>query len=92
MKIKPLSDRVLLKPLENETQTLSWIYIPDSVNKERPYIYEVVEVGPWKEDKPITLKVWDKVLSGQYSWDNVKLNNTEYKIVWMDYILAVVED
>lgn len=92
MKIKPLSDRVVLKPLENETQTASGIYIPDWVNKERPFIYEVVEVWPWKDDKPITVKVWDKVLSWQYSWDNVKLDNIEYKIVGIEYILAVVEE
>ena len=44
--ITPLSDRVLLKPIEAEKVTASGIIIPDSPNKERPYIYEVVSVGP----------------------------------------------
>ncbi len=91
MNIIPLSDRVLLKPVEKENITSSWIYIPESSNKERPYIYEVIAVWPGKEDKKITVKVWDKVLSGQYSWDDVKIDWKEYKIVWIDYILAIVE-
>jgi chaperonin GroES len=91
MNIKPLSDRVLLKAVEKENITSSWIYIPDGANKERPYIYEVVAVWPWKDDKKITVKVWDKVLSWQYSWDDVKIDGQEYKIVWIDYILAIIE-
>lgn len=91
MNIIPLSDRVLLKPVEKENITSSWIYIPESSNKERPYIYEVIAVWLGKEDKKITVKVWDKVLSGQYSWDDVKIDWKEYKIVWIDYILAIVE-
>lgn len=91
MNIKPLSDRVLLKAIEKENITNSGIYIPESANKERPYIYEVIAVWPWKEDKQITVKVWNKVLSWQYSWDDVKVDGEEYKIVGIDYILAIVE-
>jgi chaperonin GroES len=91
MNIKPLADRVLLKAVEKENITTSGIYIPEWSNKERPYIYEVVAVWPWKEDKKMSVKVWDKVLSWQYSWDDVKVDGQEYKIVWIDYILAIVE-
>lgn len=91
MNIKPLSDRVLLKAVEKENITSSGIYIPEWANKERPYIYEVVAVGPWKDDKKMNVKVWDKVLSWQYSWDDVKIDGKEFKIVGIDYILAVVE-
>lgn len=91
MNIKPLADRVVLKALEKENITSSGIYIPEWTNKERPYIYEVMAVGPWKDDKSISVKVWDKVLSWQYSWDDVKVDGEEYKIVWIDYILAIVE-
>lgn len=91
MSIKPLQDRVLLKAVEKENITTSGIYIPEWSNKERPYIYEVVAVWPWKEDKKMSVKVWDKVLSWQYSWDDVKVDGQEYKIVWIDYILAIVE-
>ena len=91
MNIKPLSDRVLLKPTQKENITSSGIYIPDGANKERPYMYEVVAVWPWKEWKEMNIKVWDKVLSGQYSWDDVKLDWQEFKIVWIDYIVADVD-
>lgn len=91
MNIKPLADRILLKAVEKENITTSGIYIPEWTNKERPYIYEVVAVWPWKEDKKMSVKVWDKVLSWQYSWDDVKVDGQEYKIVGIDYILAIVE-
>lgn len=91
MNIKPLADRVLLKAIEKENITISGIYIPEWVNKERPYIYEVIAVWPGKEGKNMNVKIWDKVLSWQYSWDDVKIDGKEFKIVGIDYILAVVE-
>lgn len=91
MNIKPLSDRVLLKAITQENVTKSGIYIPDNASKERPFMYEVVAIWPWKEWQTMPVKVWDKVLSWQYSWDEVKIDWNEYKIVWIDYILAVVE-
>lgn len=91
MSIKPLSDRVVLKATTKDNITASGIYIPESVNKEKPYIYEVVAVWPWKKDTEMNIKIWDKVLCGQYSWDEVKYKDSEYKIVWIEYILAIVE-
>ena len=91
MAIKPLSDRVVLKALEKDNITDSWIYIPESATKEKPYIYEVVAVWPGKKDVEMTVKEGDKVLVGQYSWDDVKYNEQDYKIVGIDYILAIVE-
>ncbi len=49
--ITPLSDRVLLKPIDADKVTASGIIIPDSANKERPSLYEVISVGPGKTDK-----------------------------------------
>ena len=91
MNIIPLSDRVLLKAVEKENVTDSWIYLPESNNKEKPYLYEVIAVWPWKKDVEMDVKVWDKVLSWQYSWDDVKIDWNEYKIVSITYILAVVK-
>ncbi|MCH2188581.1 co-chaperone GroES, partial [Candidatus Gracilibacteria bacterium] len=71
--------------------TSSGIYIPESANKEKPYLYEVVSVGPGKGDIEMTVSVGDQVLCGQYSGDEVKYEDAEYKIVAMDYILAVVK-
>lgn len=94
-RITPLSDRVLLKPVEADKVTASGIILPDSANKERPSLYEVVSVWPGKLDKngqqiTIDLKKWDRVISGQYSGDDVKVDNTTYKIVAFEYILAKI--
>ena len=94
-KLTPLSDRVLLRPIDAEKITASGIIIPDSPNKERPSLYEVISVWPGKADKDgnlqkIDLKKWDRVISGQYSGDDVKVGDTTYKIVAVDYILAKI--
>ena len=94
-KITPLSDRVLLKPIEQDKVTASGIIIPDSPNKERPSLYEVISVGPGRTDKngveiKTDLSKWDKVISGQYSGDDVKIGDTTYKIVAFEYILAKI--
>ncbi len=93
--ITPLSDRVLLRPIDAEKVTASGIIIPDSANKERPSLYEVITVGPGKADKngniqKIDLQKGDRVISGQYSWDDVKIGDTTYKIVAFEYILAKI--
>lgn len=93
MQIHPLSDRVLLRGVEAETVTKSGIYLPENANKERPHIYEVVAIGPGKKDKDgnlttIDLEVGDRVISGQYSGDEVEVDKTKYKIVGYEYILA----
>ena len=91
-KIKPLLDRILLKSIDKKTMTNSGIYIPETANTERAYIYEVIEVWPWKNDKDTDIvKIWDKVLVWQYSWDDIKVEWEEFKIVAVEYILAVVE-
>ena len=95
-KITPLSDRVLLKPVEAEKITASGIIIPDSANKERPSLYEVIAIGSGKTDKngqeiKIDLQKGDRVISGQYSGDDVKVGDTTFKIVAFEYILAKVD-
>lgn len=91
MKIKPLNDRVVLQALEVQNQTASGIYIPESSKQERPFVYNVVAVGPGKKDVEMSVWVGQRVLCGQYAWDEVKHDGKEYKIVGIDYILAVVE-
>lgn len=94
MKIKPLADRVLLRPLEAEEKTKSGIILPDSA-KEKPQEAEVVATGPGKiEDgktKPISVKKGDRVIYSKYSGDDIKLDGIEYTLVEEDKILAVVE-
>ena len=90
-KIKPLADRVVLKSYsENKDVTDSGIYLPQNEKKEISFIYEVLEIWPWTEKSPMIVKVWDKVLCGQYAGDEVKIDDEQYKIVSVDYLLAVI--
>ncbi len=91
MKIKPLGERVLLKPLEAEEKTASGIYIPDEAREEKKEAI-VEEVGKFKDGKDLPLKKGDKVLYGGYSSDEVEINNEKFLIVDFKDILAVVED
>jgi chaperonin GroES len=61
MKLKPLSNRVVVKRLAGEEKTASGLYIPDSA-KERPNKGEVLAAGPGKDDEPMTVKQGDTVL------------------------------
>ena len=96
MNIKPLNGYVVIKPLAAEEVTKSGIVIPDTANKEKPKQGEVVAVAktnisPNGHELPIELKVGDKVLYGQYSGEDVKLDGTEYKICEMSSVRAIVQ-
>ena len=94
MNLKPLYDRVVVKPIEADEVTAGGIVIPDNA-KEKPTKGEVLAVG---EGKPLDngslrapkVKVGDKVIYGQYSGSAYKLDGVEYKIVREDDILAIV--
>jgi chaperonin GroES len=94
LKVKPLADRVVIKPLEEAEQMKGGLYIPDTA-KEKPQQGEVVAVGPGKlsdEGKRIDpeLKVGDKVLYGKYSGTEVTLDDNQYLILRESDVLAVV--
>lgn len=94
MKIKPLLDKVVLKEVEVLETTAAGILLPGSA-KEKPQISEVVAVGPGGvvngERVEMTVKPGDKVITGKYTGTQVKLDGTEYTIVSVSDILAVVE-
>jgi len=94
MNIKPLGSRVLLKEIENEETTKSGIVLPTNA-QEKPYMAEVVEVGPGevRGDREIKMVVrkGDRVLYGKYAGTEVKINNEKYLLVKQDDILAVIE-
>ena len=91
MNIQPLWDRVVLKWVQEDSVTKSGIYLPDGAGKDRPFIYEVLAVGPGKKDVNMSdVSVWDQVLCGQYSWDEVTLEDQNYKVVAIEYILGKV--
>ena len=93
VKIKPLGDRVIVKPIERETMN-GGIIIPDTA-KEKPMEGEVLAVGPGKvADKGVRtemdVKVGDRVLYGKYSGTEVKLDNETYLIIHQDEILGIL--
>ena len=94
MNLKPLYDRVVVKPIEADEVTAGGIVIPDNA-KEKPTKGEVVAVGEGKaldngSVRAPKVKVGDKVIYGQYSGSSYKLEGVEYKIVREDDILAVL--
>lgn len=95
MKLRPLGDRVIVKPLEVEEKTKGGIILPDTA-KEKPMQGEVIAVGPGKrsengELQPMDVKVGDRVLYGKYSGTEVKIDDVEYLILRENDILAVIE-
>ncbi len=94
MKIKPLGDRVLIKPLEAKEQTKGGIVLPDTA-KEKPQEAEVIAVGEGKKADdgkviPLTLKAGDKVLYGKYSGTEITLDGDEFIIIREEDILGIV--
>ncbi len=80
VKFRPLADRVLVEAMPAEQKTASGIIIPDTA-KEKPLKGTIVAVGPGKTDEPITVKVGDVVLYGQYSGTEIKLDGSDYLIM-----------
>jgi chaperonin GroES len=94
MKVKPLSDRVVIEPLEAEEKTTGGIYLPDTA-KEKPQMGKVVAAGPGKVADSGQLiksevKVGDTVLYGKYSGTDITLDGKDYLIVRESDILAIM--
>lgn len=87
--LKPLADRVLIKPKEAETKTAAGLYIPDTA-KEKPQQGTVVAAGPGKKDEPMEVKVGDQVIYGKYAGTEVTFEDKKYLIVKQSDILAIV--
>ncbi|MBO6060847.1 MAG: co-chaperone GroES [Clostridia bacterium] len=94
MKLRPLSDRVVIKSLEAEETTASGFILTGNA-KEKPQMAEVVAVGPGGvvDGKEVTMNVavGDKVFYSKYAGTEIKLEGEEYIIVRQNDILAVVE-
>lgn len=94
MKMKPLADRVVIKPSPADEKSKGGIILPDTA-KEKPVIGEVVAVGPGKvadDGKKIApeVKVGDKVLYGKYSGTEVTIDGDEYLIMREADVFAIV--
>ena len=90
MKLTPLADNVLLKHMEAEEKTASGIIL-STATKENSVIAEVIAAGPGTDDVKVTVKKGDKVVTGKYAGQELKLDGEDYVIVKMADILAVVE-
>ena len=90
MKLTPLADNVLLKSNEAEEKTASGIIL-STASKEKSVVSEVVAVGPGTKENPMTVKVGDKVITGKFAGQELKLDGEEYVICKIADILAVVK-
>ena len=90
MKIKPLSDRVLVRPTAAEEVTISGIIIPDTA-KEKPLKGEVLAVGNGNKDEEMVVKAGDIVLYGKYAGTEIEVEGEKLLIMRQSDILAVCE-
>ena len=96
MNLKPLHDRVLVKPEESEEKTKGGIIIPDTAKKDKPQKGEIVAVGDGKitEDGkvlPLNVKPGDKVLFAKYAGNEVKIDDKKFLVMRESDILAIIE-
>lgn len=87
--VRPLADRVLIKPMEAEEKTIGGIYIPDTA-KEKPQRGTVVAVGKGTKDVTMELKEGDVVLYGKYSGTEITIGEEDYLIMKQGDVLAVL--
>jgi chaperonin GroES len=90
MKVKPLTDRVLVKLEKNEAKTAGGIIIPDTA-QEKTQTGLVIEVGSGTEKDPITVKAGQKVMYDKYAGTQVKIDGEDHLILKMSDIIAVIE-
>lgn len=96
MKLKPLHDHVIVKPITENEMTKSGLVLPDTIDKEKPEKGEVVAVGPGKlldngQRAAMSVKVGDKVMFKKYSPDEIKVDGVEYLIISEGDILGILE-
>ncbi len=87
--MKPINDRVVIKPAQAEEKTSGGIIIPDTA-KEKPQRGEVIAVGPGKDDSSMTVKVGDIVLYGKYAGQELQHEGNDYLIMREDDILIIL--
>lgn len=96
MKIQPLRDQVIIKPMEQEEKTASGIVLPDIAEKEKPEQGKVIAVGPGRVNDdgkviPMSIKKGDKVLFTKYSPNEIKVGTQELLVIKEEDILAIIK-
>ncbi len=97
MKLRPLADRIIVKPVAKEEMSKGGIILPDTVDKERPEQGEVMDVGPGKllengARSSMSVKQGDKVLFKKYAPDEFKIDGVEYLVLSESDVMAVIEN
>jgi len=96
-RIRPLGDRVVVKPVDREEKTKGGIYLPDTASKERPQEGAILAVGEGRRDDagklvPMNVKAGDKVLFAKYSGTEFKVDDVEYLILSEKDILGIIQE
>lgn len=96
MKIKPLSDHILIEPMKQEEKTKTGILLPETAEKDKPEQGRVMAVGPGRKTSsgkviPLEVKEGDIVLFTKYGPNEVKIDDKEYLIAKEEDILAILE-
>ena len=89
MKMRPIGERVLVKPVKVEEKTASGIILPGAGEKERPNIAEVIAVG--KGEKLEDIKVGERVVYSKFSGTEIKDGEEKYIVLNIEDVLAVIE-
>jgi chaperonin GroES len=91
MNLKPLGDRVIVKPKPKEETTKAGIILPETVNKESRLEGEIVAIGQGEKVSKLNLKIGQKVVFSEYGGSEIKIEKQEYKILNHDDLLAIIE-
>ena len=95
MELRPLDDRVVIKPSEAQEKTAGGIFLPDTA-KENPQIGKIVWVGPGKVQEdgkrtPMSVKKGDEVIYGKYTGNEIEIDSEKLVIVHESDLLGIVE-
>lgn len=96
MKIKPLSDHILIEPMKKEEKTKTGILLPETAEKERPEQGRVIAVGPGRKASsgkiiPLEVRPGNNVLFTKYGPSEIKVEDKEYLIAKEEDVLAIIE-
>ena|SRR3990167_10298123 len=95
-KIRPLLDKIVVKPKEAETKTAGGIFIPETSDKDKPMQGTVIAVGNGKyvdgKRVPVEIAIGNNVLYGKYVGTNIKLDDIEYLVMKEEDVMGVIEE
>ncbi|ATU08531.1 co-chaperone GroES [Methanohalophilus portucalensis] len=91
MNIKPVGERVLIKPIKEEEVTSGGIYIPESAQKEKKE-GNIVAAGTYEDGKELPVKKGDHVIYGGFQSDEMEMDGEKYLFIDFKDVLAIVEE